>query len=38
MDKVLSKYLNLNDGMLLRLNKVNKIKDYFITEIRKKDK
>ena len=30
-------YLNLNDQLQFRLNKINKIKDYFVPEIKEKE-
>ena len=30
-------YLNLNDQQQFRLNKVNKVKDYFVAEIKEKE-
>ena len=37
MDKALSMHADLSDETLLRLNKINEIKDYFITEIRERE-
>ena len=37
MDKESSMYPNLSDQTQFRLNKVNKIKDYFIAKIREKE-
>ena len=36
MDEAASMYSNLNDQIQFRLNKINKIKDYFIAEIRER--
>ena len=37
MDEAPSTHLNSNDETLLRLNKLNKIEDYFITDIKERE-
>ena len=37
MAEAINMYSNLNDQQQFRLNKINEIKEYFITEIRKRE-
>ena len=37
MSEVSNMYPNLNDQQQFRLNKINKVKDYFIAEIRERE-
>ena len=37
MNKATNMFPNLNDQQKLRLNKINKVKDYFIAEIRERE-
>ena len=37
MGEASNMYPNLNDQQQLRLNKINKVKDYFIAEIKKEN-
>ena len=37
MAEAINMYSNLNDQQQFRLNRINEIKEYFITEIRKRE-
>ena len=37
MSEVSNMYPNLNDQQQFRLNKINKVKDYFVAEIRERE-